>query len=60
MENIIVIISLMRKLDQIVVHEQMENGDTINKNLSAVKINQRFTTLLILNLRFIMWLNKKS
>jgi hypothetical protein len=59
MENIILIISLRRKLDQVVVNEQVENGDAINKNLSAVKIVQQFITLLILNLRFIMWLNKK-
>jgi hypothetical protein len=35
MENKIVTRSLRRQLYQIILHEQMENGTTINNNLSA-------------------------
>jgi hypothetical protein len=34
MENRIVIRSLKRQLDQVIVQEQVENGDAINRNLS--------------------------
>jgi len=40
MENRIVIRSLRRQLDQVIVHEQVEKGIAINKNLSANQINQ--------------------
>jgi hypothetical protein len=40
MENIIVIRSLNKQLDHVVVHEQVENGTTINNNLNANQINQ--------------------
>jgi len=33
MENIITIRSLRKKLNQVVLHEQMENGVAINNNL---------------------------
>jgi hypothetical protein len=39
MENRIVIRSLKRQLDQVIVHEQVENGIAINKNLSANQID---------------------
>jgi hypothetical protein len=39
MENS-VIRSLRRQLNQVIVHEQMENGATINSNLSADQIDQ--------------------
>jgi hypothetical protein len=35
MENYIVSISLKRQLDQVVLHEQVENGATINNNLNV-------------------------
>jgi hypothetical protein len=35
MENKILTISLKRQLDQIIVHEQVENGITNNSNLST-------------------------
>jgi hypothetical protein len=38
MENKIIIKSFMRQFDQVIVHEQVENGVDINKNLSACKI----------------------
>ncbi len=44
MENRIVIRSLRRQLDQVIVHEQVEKGIAINKNLSANQINQQFIT----------------
>jgi hypothetical protein len=34
MENKIVIRSLRRQLDHVILHEQVENGATINSNLS--------------------------
>jgi hypothetical protein len=34
MENIIVTRSLRRQLDQVVLHEEVENGIAINNNLS--------------------------
>jgi hypothetical protein len=39
MENIIVIRSLKRQLNQVIVDEQVENGTTINNNLSAKQID---------------------
>jgi hypothetical protein len=44
MENRIVIKSLKKQLDQVIIHEQVENDTTINKNLSANQIDQKFTT----------------
>jgi hypothetical protein len=35
MENKIVTRSIKRQLDQVVLHEQVENGVAINKKLSA-------------------------
>ncbi len=35
MENKIVTKSLKRQLDQVILHEQMENGTAISNNLSA-------------------------
>jgi hypothetical protein len=35
MENRIVTRSLKRQLDQVIVQEQVENGDAINRNLNA-------------------------
>ncbi len=39
MENKIVTKSFMRQLDQVIIHEQVENGVAINKNLNACKID---------------------
>ncbi len=39
MENIIVTKSLRGQLDQVINHEQVENGTTINKSLSANQID---------------------
>jgi len=44
MENRIVIRSLNKQLYKVIIHEQVENGTTINRNLSANQINQLFTT----------------
>jgi hypothetical protein len=44
MENRIVIKSLKKQLDQVIIHEQVENDTAINKNLSANQIEQQFTT----------------
>jgi len=41
MENRIITVSLKKQLNQIVLHEQVENGATISNNLSA---DQRFET----------------
>jgi hypothetical protein len=46
MENRIVTKSLRRQLDQVVLHEQVENGTTISNNLSANKVDQWFEMLL--------------
>jgi hypothetical protein len=46
MENIIVTKSLRRQLNQVIIHEQVENGVAINSNLSADKIDQQFLTLI--------------
>ncbi len=42
MENIIVTRSLRRQLNQVVLHEQVQNGATINNNLSANQVDQWF------------------
>jgi hypothetical protein len=39
MENRIVNRSLRRQLDQVLLHEQVENGVTINNNLNVDQIN---------------------
>jgi hypothetical protein len=39
MENIIITRSLKRQLNQVIVDEQVENGITINNNLSADQID---------------------
>ncbi len=44
MENKIVIRSLRRQLDQVIVHKQMENGATINNNFNVDEIDQQFVT----------------
>jgi len=44
LENIIITKSLKRQLNQVIVHEWMENGITINNNLSADQIDQQFVT----------------
>jgi hypothetical protein len=40
MENIIVPTILNRQLNQVILHEQVENGATINSNFSPNQINQ--------------------
>ncbi len=45
MENKIVTKSLRRQLDQVVLHDQVENDTTINNNLIANQIDQQFETL---------------
>ncbi len=44
MENKIVTKSLRRQLDQVILHEQMENGTTISNNLNVDQVNYRFET----------------
>jgi hypothetical protein len=44
MENKIIIKSSKRQLNQVVLHEQMENGIAINNNLSANQVDQQFET----------------
>ncbi len=39
MENIIITKSLKRKLDDVVLHEQVENGTAVNNNLNANQID---------------------
>ncbi len=39
MENKIVIKSLRRQVDQVLLHEQVENGVTINNNLNADQVD---------------------
>ncbi len=43
-ENIIVIRSLKRQLNQVVLHDQVENGTAISNNLSANHVDQWFET----------------
>jgi hypothetical protein len=40
MENIIIIISMKKQLNQVILHEQVENGATINNNLSVDQVDQ--------------------
>jgi hypothetical protein len=44
MENIIVTRILKRQLDQVILHEQVENGVAINNNLSVNKVDRQFVT----------------
>ncbi len=44
MENKIVTKSLRRQLDQVILHEQMENGTTVSNNLNVDQVNQWFET----------------
>jgi hypothetical protein len=45
MENKIKTRSLRRQLDNVVLHEQMENGaNNINNNLNVGQVDQRFET----------------
>jgi hypothetical protein len=44
MENKIVTNSLTRQLNQVLLHEQEENGVAINNNLSANQEDQQFVT----------------
>ncbi len=44
MENRIVIKILRKQLDHVIIHEQVENGIAIIKNLSANQIDQQFIT----------------
>jgi hypothetical protein len=44
MENIIITKSLKSQLDQVIVHEQVENGVAINNNLNEDQIDQQFVT----------------
>jgi hypothetical protein len=39
MENRIITRSLRRQLNEVLVHEQVENGTTINNNLNANQID---------------------
>jgi len=40
MENRIITRSLKKQLDQVIIHEQVENGTGINNNLCAYQIDQ--------------------
>jgi hypothetical protein len=40
MENRIITISIKRQLDQVIIHQEVENGVAINNNLSAYQVNQ--------------------
>ncbi len=44
MENKIIIRSSRRQLDQVVLHEQVENGVAISNNLSVDQVYQQFET----------------
>jgi hypothetical protein len=44
MENKIITRSLKRQLNHVIVHKQVENGATINNNLSVKEIDQQFIT----------------
>jgi hypothetical protein len=44
MENKIVTKSLRRQLNQVVLHEQVENGTAISNNLNADQVDQWFET----------------
>jgi hypothetical protein len=45
MENKIVIKSLRRQIDQIVLHEQVENGDAINNHYKKTWFFRRFNLI---------------
>jgi hypothetical protein len=45
METKIIIRILRKQLDQVLLHEQEENGTTINNNLSADQEDRQFVTL---------------
>jgi len=45
MENIIVTINFGRQSHQVLLHEQMENGATINNNLNTNQEDQQFVHL---------------
>jgi phage-related tail protein len=49
MENKIITKSLKRQLNQVIVHEQVENGVAINNNLSENQIDQQFVTPRIIS-----------
>ncbi len=40
MENIIIIKSMRKQLNQVILHEQVENGATINNNLNVDQVDQ--------------------
>jgi hypothetical protein len=40
MESIIIIRSLKKQLNRVIIHEQVENGIGINNSLSAYQIDQ--------------------
>jgi len=44
MENKIITESLEKQLNQVIIHEQVENGTTISMNLSIDKIDEQFVT----------------
>ncbi len=44
MENKIITKSLKKQLDQVVLHEQVENGTFVNNNLNVNQVDQRFET----------------
>lgn len=44
MENQIITRSLRRQLKQVVLHEEVENGNAISNNLNANKVDQQFET----------------
>jgi hypothetical protein len=46
MENIIVTTTLRRQLNQVILHEQVENGVAISNNLSADQVDQWLITLI--------------
>jgi hypothetical protein len=46
MENIIVTINFRRQLNQVILHEQVENGTTIHRNLSVGQEDQQFVTFI--------------
>jgi hypothetical protein len=45
MENTIIIRSLRKQLNQVVLYEQLENGIAINNNLSVDQVNTYLNSL---------------
>jgi hypothetical protein len=45
MENKIITKSLRKQLNQVILHEQVENGVAINNNLIADQVDQQIITL---------------